>query len=84
MPLADNQEECEIEDLYDKEVLDRSLDGKKFCRDSDYNINEYYGKEIFAKRIIAADYQNISFERFRPLLENINSIVTKHEVNITV
>ena len=82
VPLADDKDECEIEDLYDEEVLNRRLDGKKFSRDSDYNINEYYGKEIFAKRIVAADYQNISFERFRPLLENINSIVTRHEVDI--
>ena len=75
IPLIGTSEECEIEDLYLKELLDTPIDGKKFCKNAKDNSKDYVGKHIFSLYVIK-HYKEINFKNFISLLDSINDICT--------
>lgn len=77
-PLTKQNGISDIEDLFEKEILDIELDGKKFCKADKYDIHKFYGKDRFSKYIVN-NYKDINFDNFRPLLDNILKI--KKEYN---
>ena len=77
-PLVKQNGISDIEDLFEKEVLDIELDGKKFCKADRYDIHKFYGKDRFSKYIVN-NYKDINFDNFRPLLDNLLKI--KKEYN---
>ncbi|HEL6644016.1 TPA: RNA-directed DNA polymerase, partial [Listeria monocytogenes] len=44
-PLVKNKKECEIEDLFDEATLNHEINGKKFSREKNMDLNKYYSKE---------------------------------------
>ena len=76
--LVNNNEECEIEDLFTKDVLDHKIGNKSFTRKSDFDIEKYYGKDHFSKYIFT-NYKDIDFSNFKPLLNVINEIVENYK-----
>lgn len=68
-----NNSDCEIEDLYSKEILNISIDGKKFEKTVKDSVEDTFSKDIFSKYILA-HYQEIDFKNFLPLLDSINNI----------
>ncbi|MFP3636648.1 retron Ec67 family RNA-directed DNA polymerase/endonuclease [Bacillus sp. SIMBA_033] len=77
-PLDNDLKECEIEDLFELDTLKTELNGKTFERcEKKYNPSENYGKRAFSK-YVWKNYEDINFENFRPLLDNINQIVTNY------
>ena len=70
-PLVKNLEECEIEDLFDDEVLNVELAGKTFSRDKNIDLSKKFGKSIFADYVLK-NYKSINFENFKPILDSIN------------
>ena len=72
------EKESDIEDLFDKETLAKEINGKSFCKKDKYDINKYYGKEIFSKHIMR-NYEDINFDGFKPLLNNIQSVVESYQ-----
>ena len=79
-PLIDNKEESEIEDLFSEELLETTLNGRKFSREKNYNTNTHYGKEKFSK-YVSQNYKSINFNKFKPILEVLSSIVDNYERN---
>ncbi len=77
-PLVDNKTECEIEDLFDHNTLSHTINGKHFSKDSNADNQKYYSKEIFSK-YVASHYNAINFEKFKPMLNVINDIVSTFE-----
>lgn len=77
-PLVDGKSECEAEDLFSAEVRDTVIRGKKLSLKSDYNIEIHYGKEIFSQHI-RENYKKIDFERFRPMLDSLVSLIAAYE-----
>lgn len=75
IPLVKEKQECEIEDLFDDEVLSHEIDGKTFDRKGNKG-NKYYSKQIFAS-YIAKNMHSIDFKVFIPLLDAINQIITE-------
>lgn len=73
-PLMESMEECEIEDLFSKSILEQQIDGKTFSRNSDYDRALCFGKDEFSK-IVLSNYQTIDFSNFVPILNNIREIV---------
>ena len=71
-----DEPECEIEDLFSKEVLATTLNGKTFDRDSNADNSQHYVKRIFAEHIYN-HYKEIDFNSFIPLLDTIRSIVVQ-------
>lgn len=78
LPLVDNKEECEIEDLFADELLNLNLEGKTFCRKDRFDNSKYFGKEIFSQYVFE-NYKKIDFSRFIPLLNAINSVIEQTE-----
>lgn len=77
-PAIDQEEETDIEMLFDDVTLLHKIDGRTFTKAEDYDVEKYYGKEIFSKYIMK-DYRTINFNGFRPLLDNIKSICKKQK-----
>ena len=79
--LVKDLKECEIEDLFDNDTLNVKLNNKSFERDSKkFNDKIHYGKAIFAD-YVSKNYKNIDFSEFRPLLDNLNNIITNYPAN---
>lgn len=78
--LVNNKEECEIEDLFDDNILKHKISGKSFSRESNFNSDKHYGKEIFSKYILS-NYERIDFSNFIPLLNSIKEIVENYNTN---
>lgn len=64
IPLVNGLEECEIEDLYQKEVLNGTIDGEKF------------DKRKFSKDVMK-HYTEIDFSNFLPILDSISNLESK-------
>ncbi|WP_414031983.1 retron Ec67 family RNA-directed DNA polymerase/endonuclease [Carnobacterium maltaromaticum] len=73
--LLEACEETEMEDLFDPETLAHEIGGKIFSKDGD--SNKHYGKEIFSKFVLK-NYENINFENFRSILDNLNKIISNY------
>ncbi|EME8123182.1 hypothetical protein A5816_000785 [Enterococcus sp. 3G1_DIV0629] len=74
--VLDGCKENEIEDLFDEKTRGHIIGGKTFSPKGD--SNNHYGKEIFSKYILK-NYKYINFENFRPMLDNINKIITEYK-----
>lgn len=74
IPLVNDQKECEIEDLYKEEILNVTIDEKKFSRSNDFDSEKYFGKDTFSKYIFE-HYEEIDFENFLTVLDSISSLV---------
>lgn len=74
IPLVANKKECEIEDLFDKKVLEKMMEGKTFQRNEKiFNKEKHYGKEFFSNHIVK-NYESVDFSKFKKILDNIDSI----------
>lgn len=74
VPLIDGKPECDIEDLFGKEVLSQKIRGREFCKKDKYDYSKYYGKEIFSKYILD-NYTDVDFNKFKSVLNNIINIM---------
>ena len=73
-PLVENRAECEIEYLFTSEARAQIIGGKQLCLKDDFDIQKFYGKEIFSQ-YISQNYTQIDFNGFRPLLDALVKIV---------
>lgn len=71
--LADQQNESEMEDLFDSSILNVKIKGKSFQRNKQINSKTEFGKKVFAKYVIE-NYSRIDFSKFKTLLDNIDKI----------
>ncbi|MGF2621143.1 retron Ec67 family RNA-directed DNA polymerase/endonuclease [Bacillus cereus] len=79
--LVKGLQECEIEDLFDDNILNTKIYDKTFERNSKkYSDQKNYGKAAFAD-YISKNYKDIDFKNFKPLLNNINSIITTYSLS---
>ena len=79
IPLADGKIAAAIEDLYEKSVLETTINNKKFnSGNKDRDKDKYYSKNIFVQKVIKENYQDINFDGFKPLFEKIISIINEH------
>lgn len=73
IPLCNSLQECDIEDLYKKELLDITINGKKFDKSEKKDSNKFFGKHIFSI-YVKNHYTEINFDNFLPLLDSINKL----------
>jgi hypothetical protein len=77
-PLYDGRHESEIEDLFDSNILNLKIAGKSFCRSDKSSSEKSYGKHIFSQ-YISDHYEEINFDKFRPLLDRLSMIVREYQ-----
>lgn len=75
--LVKESTECEIEDLFDFELLETKIGGKTFSRNSDDN-SKYYGKNIFSNYVLK-NYNSINFDGFLHLLNELNRLIKEYK-----
>ncbi len=74
IPLVNDSDECEIEDLYYDDILNVTIRGKRFNKDPKADSEKFFSKHFFST-YISKNYENINFERFKEILDSINKIV---------
>jgi 5S rRNA maturation endonuclease (ribonuclease M5) len=67
--------ETEIEDYFSTEVLEAKVEGKSFSRDENFEKDKYYGKSIFARKVVKSLQKSEDFKGFSPLLKEIEHII---------
>ena len=68
-----------IEQLFDQELRETLIDGKKFDPSNDLDTNTKYGKVIFAKKVVRPNVDQIDFSKFGKLLDRIVAVLDDYE-----
>ncbi|EAV9973000.1 RNA-directed DNA polymerase, partial [Listeria monocytogenes] len=63
---------------FDEATLNHEINGKKFSREKNMDLNKYYSKERFSN-FIYNEYREIDFSNFKPMLENLNFIIENYK-----
>lgn len=63
--------DTEVEDLFDSAARSKVVSGKTFNPKDDRDNDKEYGKEVFAKKVIAAQKKTINFDGLKPLLDRV-------------
>lgn len=64
-----------IEDLFDESTLKTMVDGKAFNRGKDIDVNNEFGKIVFAEKVVSAKQNSISFEGFKEVFDGLKSVI---------
>lgn len=80
-PLNAGGKDSAMEDLFDTETLGRTLNGKTFSTAKDFDETKHYGKHLFSTKVIRSDKENINFDKFKYIFDEIEK-VKNHFSNI--
>lgn len=81
-PLGPDDSPTCIEDFFQPDVFREEIDGKTFNPRKRHGDNEkYYGKNVFADKVISPKVDIINFDAFKPLLANIELAINTHRKN---
>ncbi|MBE2260266.1 MAG: RNA-directed DNA polymerase [Rhodobacteraceae bacterium] len=81
-PLGYEGEPTCIEDLFPSHLFKEEVAGKTFNPKKKHGDNEkFYGKEVFAEKVIVQKADTINFDAFKPLLANIELAINTHRKN---
>lgn len=78
-PIPPSKTQSRIEDFFDAQIRGTVIDGKTFSEQNDFDTDTYYGKIVFAHKVIKPNADTIDFNGFRPLLANIVAVITHHK-----
>ena len=74
--------ETPIEGLFDPALLKTKLNGKEFhLENKGLDPEKHYGKDYFSRFIIKAQKKSINFNGFRPLLDEVKTILNSYDPN---
>ena len=75
-------QETPIEGLFDPALLKTKLNGKEFhLENKGLDPEKHYGKDYFSRFIIKAQKKSINFNGFRPLLDEVKTIINSYNPN---
>lgn len=77
--FVSNKKDIEIEDLFEKELLETIIDGKNFCKDKKHKDDSKYGKHVFAEKVIRPQQDIINFDGFKYLLNCIQGVIEDYK-----
>ena len=81
-PLGPDDRATCIEDLFPPEVFKEEIEGKTFNPRKRHGDNKkYYGKNIFAEKVVSTKVDTINFDAFMPLLANLELAINTHRKN---
>ena len=80
-PLVDNNDESDIEMLFDKDIQNIEIEGRRFDKTGKKDKKEYFNKDIFSRHIMK-HYKEINFNGFIPVLNNIQEIISEYEKRV--
>lgn len=74
-PHLPRKQKTIIEDLFDPKWLGVEIKGKKFTLKGKYDESKFYGKMEFAEKVIAKNFDKVSFVKFIPLLDRFVAVL---------
>ncbi len=77
-PLPPGKSESMIEDFFDASTKAEEIGGKKFNPKTDGDTDKYYGKVVFAHKVVRTKADTINFNDFELLLTNISNLIEEH------
>lgn len=81
-PTQSSSSKSRIEDFFDAQIRSTVIDGKTFSEQNDFDTDKFYGKIVFAHKVIKPNAETINFTGFRPLLSNIVAAITHHKESV--
>ncbi|GAC30306.1 retron Ec67 family RNA-directed DNA polymerase/endonuclease [Brumicola pallidula] len=78
-PLKAGGKDSAMEDLFDKATLARKVGGKTFSTAEHFDNAKHYGKHIFSTKIVRSDKNNINFDKFNHLFEEVEKVIQHYE-----
>ncbi len=76
VPMPDGMEHAAIEELFSESDRRRQIKKKELCLDDEvFNKDKHIGKSAFAKKVVAENWEEIDFEGFVPLLDQISQAI---------
>ncbi|MBS7806538.1 retron Ec67 family RNA-directed DNA polymerase/endonuclease [Variovorax sp. PCZ-1] len=75
-PLLGSEKSC-IEDFFDGDLKSTMIDGKQFSLEKDANPEHYFGKVVFAHKVVRPQADKIDFSNFRHILKSMQDIITE-------
>jgi hypothetical protein len=82
-PLLNGAAESKVEDFFDDATRQIVINGKAFHSGNDFDTADYYGKKVFAHRVVAARAESINFAGFRPVLTNFSNVIKAHAAAVS-
>lgn len=79
-PLVPEYDQTDIEMLFDEEIQNIEIDGRTLDKSGKKDKEKYFNKEIFSKYIMK-NYDNIDFENFKPIFENLKEMIISIKKN---
>ncbi len=76
-------EESRIEEFFDVSLKSTVIGGKTFHHKNGFDVAKHYGKKIFADQVVKKGANSINFEKFRPLLTNLGSVIESHAAAVS-
>jgi hypothetical protein len=74
-----------IEGLFDQTLLETIFEGKKFdMKNSEKDGTKFYGKKVFASKVIAGKKATVNFAGFVPLLNAISAAINDYKSKTAV
>jgi retron EC67 protein len=77
-PESEGDGKSFIEQLFEPNLLEKEIDGKKFNPDKKHKEDGKYGKQVFAMQVVKKYKDTINFSKFSPLLDRIVSVIDFH------
>jgi len=81
VPSRAGHAETEIEDLFEKKILETKIDGKAFNRGPSIDTKTEYGKIVFAEKVIKANQNAINFDGFKGILDRFKQVIEDYNPN---
>lgn len=79
VPLPPGESSAAIESGFDAAALAIKVDGKMFCADKTFDEKLYFGKMVFAHKVVTPNADTINFKGFTQLLTNISKAIADHK-----
>lgn len=80
-PLVSGYDQTDMEMLFDKEVQEIEIDGRKLDKTGKKNKEKFFNKDVFSHYIMK-NYEKINFDNFRPMLDDICNIMELYHKEI--
>lgn len=80
-PKISKKNKSYIEMLFERNLLDKKVNGKKFNPRHKIDSETEFGKTYFAEKVVRAGVNSIEFKGFEPLLKRIVSAMTHYQKN---
>jgi RNA-directed DNA polymerase len=81
-PPLNGAQESKIEDCFDAAIKAATVDGKAFSAENNFDTTTYYGKKVFAHKVVRPNADSLNFDGFRPLLNNLVLAINAHVAKV--